>query len=109
SIGVAMALMPLQFGAPELACPRLNAFSYWAFAFGSIIMMSGFFTPSGAASAGWFSYAPLADSINSPGVGGDLWTVGLYMSGIGTTLGAVNHNGTLVGMRATGMDLFPMT
>jgi len=107
-IGFANAVMPLQIGAPDVAFPRLNAFSYWAFAFGSIIMMSGFFTPSGAASAGWFSYSPLADSVNSPGVGGDLWTTGLYMSGIGTILGAVNLIVTIFGMRAPGMTLFRM-
>src|SRR5699024_7072844 len=89
-IGFANAVMQLQIGAPDVAFPRLNAFSYWAFAFGSIIMMSGFFLPSGSASAGWFSYSPLADSVNSPGYGGDLWTMGLYMSGIGTILGTVN-------------------
>ena len=106
--GFANAVVPLQIGAPDVAFPRLNMFSYWLYAFGSIIMVSGFFTPSGAASFGWFSYAPLSDSINSPGIGGDLWAMGLYTSGLGTILGAVNFITTIFAMRAPGMTLFRM-
>src|SRR5690625_2508697 len=106
--GFANAVVPLQIGARDVAFPRLNMFSYWLYAFGSIIMVSGFFTPSGAASFGWFSYAPLSDSINSPGIGGDLWAMGLYTSGLGTILGAVNFITTIFAMRAPGMTLFRM-
>src|SRR5690625_4702839 len=106
--GFANAVVPLQIGAPDVAFPRLNMFSYWLYAFGSIIMVSGFFTPIGAARFGWFSYAPLSDSINSPGIGGDLWAMGLYTSGLGTILGAVNFITTIFAMRAPGMTLFRM-
>lgn len=106
--GFANAVVPLQIGAPDVAFPRLNMFSYWLYLFGSVIMVSGFFTPSGAASFGWFSYAPLSDAINSPGVGGDLWAMGLYTSGLGTILGAVNFITTIFAMRAPGMTLFRM-
>ena len=68
----ANALMPLQIGAPDVAFPRMNAFSYWVYFFGSLIAVSGFLSPEGAASFGWFAYAPLSNAINSPGVGGDL-------------------------------------
>ena len=40
-------ILPLQIGAPDVAFPRLNAFSFWAFAFGGIIVLSGFLTPHG--------------------------------------------------------------
>src|SRR6187549_646218 len=88
--GFANALMPLQIGAPDVAFPRLNALSFWFFFFGSLIAVSGFFTPQGAASFGWFAYQPLASTTFSPGIGGNLWMVGLGLSGFGTILGGVN-------------------
>ena len=106
--GFANVIMPLQIGAPDVAFPRLNMFSYWLYLFGAIIVVSGFFTPSGAASFGWFAYAPLSDGVNSPGVGGDLWVMGLYLSGFGTILGAVNLLTTIFCMRAPGMTMFRM-
>ncbi|HPU14039.1 MAG TPA: cytochrome c oxidase subunit I [Aeromicrobium sp.] len=101
-------IMPIQIGAPDVAFPRLNMFSYWLYLFGSLIAVSGFVVPGGAASFGWFAYLPLSDSINSPGVGGDLWVMGLYMSGLGTILGAVNFITTIFTMRAPGMTMFRM-
>ncbi len=101
-------IMPLQIGAPDVAFPRLNMFSYWLYLFGSLIAVSGFIVPGGAASFGWFAYLPLSDSIHSPGVGGDLWVMGLYMSGLGTILGAVNFITTIFTMRAPGMTMFRM-
>ncbi|MEW9548819.1 cytochrome c oxidase subunit I [Nonomuraea sp. NPDC050783] len=106
--GFANELMPLQIGAPDVAFPRLNMVSYWLYLFGSIIAVSGFFTPGGAASFGWFAYTPLSDAIYSPGVGGDLWLMGLALSGLGTILGAVNFITTIICMRAPGMTMFRM-
>ena len=74
--GFANFVLPIQIGAPDVAFPRLNAFSYWLFLFGGLIVLSGFLTPGGAADFGWFAYTPLSDKIHSPGVGGDLWIVG---------------------------------
>ena len=79
--GFANAVMPLQIGAPDLAFPRLNAFSYWLFLFGGLMVVAGFLTPSGAAQFGWFAYAPLNSAAFSPGVGADLWTMGLVVAG----------------------------
>ena len=67
--GFANYIVPLQIGAPDVAFPRLNAFSYWLFLFGGLIVLSGFLTPGGAADFGWFAYTPLSDAIHSPGVG----------------------------------------
>src|SRR5215207_7356964 len=106
--GFANVLMPLQIGAPDVAFPRLNAFAYWAFNFGSLIAVAGFFTPQGAASFGWFAYQPLASTTFSPGVGGNLWMLGLGLSGFGTILGAVNFIATIITMRAPGMTMFRM-
>ncbi|GAA2913957.1 cytochrome c oxidase subunit I [Streptosporangium fragile] len=106
--GFANELMPLQIGAPDVAFPRLNMVSYWLFLFGSTIALSGFLTPNGAASFGWFAYTPLSNAISSPGIGGDLWIMGLTISGLGTILGSVNFITTIVCMRAPGMTMFRM-
>ncbi|MBT2228945.1 cytochrome c oxidase subunit I [Nonomuraea sp. NEAU-A123] len=106
--GFANELMPLQIGAPDVAFPRLNMVSYWLYLFGSIIAVSGFFTPNGAASFGWFAYTPLSTAISSPGMGGDLWIMGLALSGLGTILGSVNFITTIITMRAPGMTMFRM-
>ncbi|MEU2900429.1 cytochrome c oxidase subunit I [Streptomyces sp. NPDC007056] len=107
-IGFANWIMPLQIGAPDVAFPRLNMFSYWLFLFGSLIAVSGFLTPDGAASFGWFAYTPLSDVVRSPGMGGDLWIMGLAFSGFGTILGSVNFITTIICMRAPGMTMFRM-
>ncbi|MBA0125177.1 cytochrome c oxidase subunit I [Haloechinothrix sp. YIM 98757] len=106
--GFANMVLPLQIGAPDVAFPRLNAFSYWLFLFGGLIVISGFLSPGGAADFGWFAYTPLSNEINSPGVGGDLWITGLVVSGLGTILGAVNMITTIACMRAPGMTMWRM-
>ncbi len=104
----ANALMPLQIGAPDVAFPRLNAFSFWLYFMGAAMASAGFLTPDGAASFGWFAYAPLSNAIHSPGVGGDLWLMGLYLLGLSSILGAVNFITTIVTMRVPGMTMFRM-
>ncbi|KUJ65096.1 cytochrome ubiquinol oxidase subunit I [Streptomyces albus subsp. albus] len=106
--GFANAVMPLQIGAPDVAFPRLNALSYWLYLFGALIVVSGLVVPGGAAAFGWFAYAPLNSAVFSPGAGGDLWTMGLVLSGVSTTLGSVNFVATIVCLRAPGMTMFRM-
>ena len=104
--GFANALMPLQIGAPDVAFPRLNMFAYWLYLFGSLIAVAGFLTPQGAASFGWFAYAPLSSTTYSPGLGGNLWVYGLALTGFASIMGAVNFVTTIVCMRAPGMTMF---
>ncbi len=106
--GFANVLMPLQIGAPDVAFPRLNAFAYWLYSFGSLIAVAGFLTPQGAASFGWFAYAPLSSQTFTPGYGGNMWVFGLTLSGFGTILGAVNFITTIITMRAPGMTMWRM-
>jgi len=106
--GFANAIMPLQIGAPDVAFPRLNMVSYWLFLFGGLIALSAFFTPDGAASFGWFAYAPLSDDTFSPSIGHDLWIMGFSLAGLGSILGAVNFITTIICMRAPGMTMFRM-
>jgi cytochrome c oxidase subunit 1 len=101
-------VLPLQIGSPDVAFPRLNAFSYWLYLFGGLTTIGSFATPGGAPSFGWFAYAPLSDGLNSPGVGGDMWIIGLGIGGLGTILGAVNMITTVVCLRAPGMTMFRM-
>ena len=107
--GFANVLMPLQIGAPDVAFPRLNALAYWFFSFGSLIAVSGFLTPQGAASFGWFAYTPLSSQTFTPGLGGNLWVFGLGLSGFGTILGAVNFITTIITMRVPGMTMWRMS
>ncbi len=102
-------VVPLQIGSPDVSFPRLNALSYWLFAFGGLTVIGGFLTPRGAADFGWFAYAPLNSAVNSPGAGGDMWIVGLVISGLGTILGAVNMITTIITLRAPGMTMFRMS
>ncbi|WP_207457867.1 aa3-type cytochrome oxidase subunit I [Herbiconiux sp. SYSU D00978] len=106
--GFANVLMPLQIGAPDVAFPRLNAFAYWLYNFGSLMAVAGFFTPQGSASFGWTAYAPLSNETFSPGIGSHLWVFGLGLSGFGTILGGVNFITTIITMRAPGMTMFRM-
>jgi cytochrome c oxidase subunit 1 len=106
--GFANFILPLQIGSPDVAFPRLNAFSYWLYLFGGLIVISGFLTPGGAADFGWFAYTPLSNAIHSPGAGADLWISGLVVSGLGTILGGVNMITTVICLRAPGMTMFRM-
>ncbi len=106
-IGFANYFVPLQIGARDLAFPRLNAFGYWIYAFGGLFIYSSFLL-GGAPDAGWFAYSPLTSLSNNPGHGIDFYMIGLFISGIGTTVTAMNLIVTIVNMRAPGMTLMRM-
>jgi cytochrome c oxidase subunit I len=107
-IGFANEMMPLQIGAPDVAFPRLNILSYYFFAFGGLILLASFLSPGGAASFGWYAYAPLNSAIYSPEIGADMFIMGLVLSGLGTILSGVNFVTTIFCMRAPGMTMFRM-
>src|SRR3989449_10932270 len=77
-------MLPLMIGARDVAFPRLNAFSYWAFLFGGLFLYSSFVL-GGAPNSGWFSYAPLSTQ-NPMGHNGDFYALGLLFLGIGSTV-----------------------
>ena len=107
-VGFANELVPLQIGSPDVAFPRLNLLSYYLFTFGGLILFGSFLAPGGSAAFGWYAYAPLTSATNSPGIGADLWIMGLALSGFGTILGGVNFVTTIFCMRAPGMTMFRM-
>ncbi|MEV4254382.1 cytochrome c oxidase subunit I [Spirillospora sp. NPDC049652] len=104
--GFANVVVPLQIGAPDVAFPRLNTLSYYLFLFGSLLVVGGLGAPGGGAAFGWTGYAPLSSVEHSPGVGPDLWIMGLVLSGAGTILTSVNLITTIAVMRAPGMIMF---
>ncbi|WFB11105.1 cytochrome c oxidase subunit I [Streptomyces sp. LX-29] len=107
--GFANAVMPLQIGSPDVAFPRLNMLSYWLFLFGGLIALGGLVTPDGGPDFGWTAYTPLSGEVRTPGIGADMWIMGLALAGFGTILGSVNFIATIVCMRAPGMTMFRMS
>ena len=105
---LANIIVPIQIGAPDMAFPRLNALSYWLYLTGSITMLSGFFVAGGAANFGWVAYAPLSNSVNTPGAGADLWIGGLLLTGFSAIFTGVNLTATIFYLRAPGMTMFRM-
>jgi len=95
-----------MIGARDVAFPRLNAFSYWAFLFGGVFLYSSFFL-GGAPNSGWFAYAPLSTQ-NPISHNMDFYALGLIFLGIASTVSAVNFIVTIVNMRAPGMSLMRM-
>ena len=95
-------VVPLQIGARDVAFPRLNAFSYWTFLAGAIIMKFSWFM-GGAPNAGWFGYSPVTGLAYNPGHGVDLWLVSLQVLGIASLAAAFNFIITIINMRAPGM------
>ncbi|HYW96513.1 MAG TPA: cytochrome c oxidase subunit I [Bacteroidales bacterium] len=103
-IGFATYFLPLMIGANEMAFPRLNAFSYWMFLLGGIILYFSFLA-GGAPNVGWFSYAPLSETNYSSSPGVDYWAISLILMGIGTIGAALNFVVTTLTMRAKGLSL----
>ena len=108
AVGLANVIVPLQIGAAEMAFPRLNALSFWLFLFGALIVVSGFLTAGGPAASGWTGYVPLSGGAYEPGIGQDLWIVGLALVGISGVVGSINFIATIHSRRAPGMTMFRM-
>jgi len=100
-------MVPLLIGARDVAFPRLNAFSYWAFLFGSIFLNLSFVL-GGAPDAGWFGYANLTGNTYSPGDGVTFWALGLTILGVASLAASFNFIVTILNMRAPGMGLMMM-
>ena len=100
-------VIPLQIGARDVAFPRLNAFSYWTFLAGAI-MLNGSWFLGGAPNAGWFGYAPITGAAYNPGHGIDFWIMSLQILGIASLAAAFNFIVTIINMRAPGMTLMRM-
>ncbi len=98
-------IMPLQIGARDVAFPRLNAFSYWVFLAGAIILNIGWFTRDGVPNGGWFGYTPLTTRAYSPGHDIDMWVMGLQLLGVASIAASLNFVSTIINLRAPGMTM----
>jgi cytochrome c oxidase subunit I+III len=100
-------LVPLMVGARSVAFPRMNAFSYWVYLAGGLMIFTAFALDVGP-DAGWFSYVPLAGPEYSPGKRADIWAQMITFSEVSGLLVAVVTIATVLKMRTPGMTLARM-
>ncbi len=109
-VGLANWMIPLMIGAPDMALPRLNNWSFWIlpFAFGILIfaIIKSFLGMGAAPNFGWTFYAPLSTTYGPPST--DFFILSVHMMGISSIMGAVNVIVTIVNMRAPGMTYMKM-
>jgi cytochrome c oxidase subunit I len=104
-VGLANWMIPLQVGAPDMALPRMNNFSFWLLPFAFTLLLLGFFVPGGAPAGGWTLYPPLVLQ------GGDSFPMAIFaihLMGASSIMGAINVIVTIMNMRAPGMTLLRM-
>ncbi len=107
-------IVPLQIGAIDMAFPKLNAWSYWLFFVGGVLMLLSFFMPTGAAQVGWTNYSPLATTVQYLDVknifftGQTQWLVAMVLIISSSLLGAVNFVTTILNLRCKGMTWMRM-
>ncbi len=112
--GLSNYLVPLMIGARDMAFPRLNAFGFWIFLFGGLLLYYSYIGGSGLSGAGsapdvgWFAYAPLTEKAFSRGASTDFWALGVLVSGFGSIASAINVIATTVSLRCPGMTLSRM-
>ena len=107
-------LVPLMIGTRDMAFPRLNAFGYWMFLFGGLLLYFSYLGAPGLAGhgsapdVGWFAYAPLTERAFSRGTSTDYWILSLLITSIGSTVSAINVIASIITMRCPGMTLMRM-
>ena len=107
-------LVPLMIGARDLAFPRLNAFGFWLWFFGAVLLYfsyiggDGLYGAGSAPDVGWFAYAPLTELPFSRGNSTDYWILSILLTSVGSTATAINIIATAFCMRCEGMTLSKM-
>ena len=102
--GMAVYLVPLMVGTRNVAFPRLNAFGYYIYVMGGILLYVGVFTNT-MSDAGWFAYPPLSGPQYSPGKGVDFWAQMITFTEISSMTVGVEIIATIFKLRAPGMSL----
>ncbi|HEX2618289.1 MAG TPA: cytochrome c oxidase subunit I, partial [Flavobacteriales bacterium] len=100
----AVYLVPLMVGTRNIAFPRLNAFSYWIYLAGGILLWTAFAFNTGADN-GWFSYVPLAGPEFAPGKRADIWAQMITFTELSALAVSVEIICTVFKQRAPGMTL----
>src|ERR1700728_2778659 len=103
--GLANWMVPLQVGAPDMALPRLNNFSFWILPFAFSLLLSSLFVPGGAPAGGWTMYPPL---VLQNGASFPMLIFSIHLMGVSSILGAINVVVTILNLRAPGMSLLRM-
>ncbi|HYG05761.1 MAG TPA: cytochrome c oxidase subunit I [Stenotrophomonas sp.] len=104
---IAVYLVPLMVGARNISFPRLNAFSYWVYLFGGIMIFGAFLLDVGP-ETGWTGYVPLSGPEYSPGKRTDFWAQMITFTEVAGLCVAVELVATIMTMRAPGMTLARM-
>jgi cytochrome c oxidase subunit 1 len=104
-VGLANWMIPLQIGAPDMALPRMNNWSFWIMPFAFTLLLSTLFMPGGGPAGGWTMYPPL--SIQG-GAAVAFMVFAVHLMGISSIMGSINIIATILNMRAPGMDLLKM-
>lgn len=105
-VGLANWMIPLMIGAPDMALPRLNNWSFWILPFAFTILLSTLFLPGGGPNFGWTMYAPLSTSYGPPST--DFVIIAIHLMGLSSIMGAINIIATILNLRAPGMKLMMM-
>ena len=105
-VGLANWLIPMMIGAPDMALPRMNNWSFWILPFAFTMLLSSFFMPGGAPNFGWTFYAPLSTTYAPPSV--TFFIFGVHMMGLSSIMGSINIIATVINLRAPGMTYMKM-
>ena len=105
-VGLANWMIPMMVGAPDMALPRMNNWSFWILPFAFAMMVSTLFMEGGGPNFGWTFYAPLSTTYAPPSVTYFIFAV--HILGISSIMGAINIIATILNMRAPGMTLMKM-
>src|SRR5215212_2347247 len=105
--GIAVYIIPLMLGTRSTAFPRLNAFSYYMYLFGGLLLWGAFALNIGP-DIGWFAYTPLSGPQFSPGKRADIWAQMITFTEVSALAAAVVLVSTILKTRAPGMTLARM-
>ncbi len=105
-VGLANWMIPLQIGAPDMALPRMNNWSFWILPFAFSMLSMTTFMDGGAPNFGWTFYAPLSTTYAPPST--TFFIFAVHMMGISSIMGAINVIVTIFNMRAPGMTWMKM-
>jgi cytochrome c oxidase subunit 1 len=105
-VGLANWQIPLMIGAPDMALPRMNNWSFWILPFAGTMLVSTLFMEGGGPAFGWTFYAPLSTTFAPSST--DFFIFAVHLLGISSIMGAINIIATILNMRAPGMTLMKM-
>ena len=104
-VGLANWLLPMMIGAPDMALPRMNNWSFWIMPFAFTLLLSTLFTSGGGPAGGWTLYPPL---VLQTGDAFPFVILAVHMLGVSSIMGAINVIATILNLRAPGMTLMKM-